>query len=559
MQLRPRQREFVDRCHNALAAERNTLGIAPTGAGKTVMLSATALHMPKPILVVQHRIELVAQNHRTYRRMNPSGMTSEWTADKKRIERDGVTFGMIQSLTGHLDELPPLGSIIVDEAHHASADGYLRLINGARKRNPELQLLGVTATPGRGDKRTLRTVFSNVADQISVRELIAGGHLVRPRTFVLDVGVKDKLRGVKQLATDYDMDAVAEIMDQAPLNERVVEEWRKIAGERQTVVFAANVAHSKHVTEAFRTAGVAAAHIDGTMPDGERAAILRAFDRGELQVIVNVAVLTEGWDCQPVSCVILLRPSSHRSTMVQMIGRGLRKLDPELYPGRTKDDCLVLDFGTSVLQHGSIEAEQTLGEGGTVKCHACDSTVPKVCIECPLCGAELRKPADAGERGERQEQNAGDKEVLSDFVLTEVDLLKQSPYRWEEFWDGAMMMACAFDVWACMINLRGRWIAVGGAKGQPVRLLATEAERLVALSTADDYMREHGDDDAASKTKRWLSLPPSDKQLHHLGYKSPLEAPGLTRYRAACLLTWRWAEGAIKARVMEAGNARIAA
>jgi DNA repair protein RadD len=556
MQLRPRQKEFVGRCIGALNEHGNTLGIAPTGAGKTVMLSAAAKDMPGPGLVVQHRIELVQQNHKTFTKMNPGGSTGFWTADMKRFARDGWTFGMIQSLGNAGEALPRLGSLVIDEAHHASANTYMRLVDAARKANPDVKILGVTATPARGDKRTLRTIFSNVADQISVRELIATGHLVRPRTFVLDIGVRDRLKGVKQLSADYDMDAVAAIMDSTVLNEKVVEEWQKIASERRTVIFCANVAHSKNVTAAFEAAGVKAAHIDGEMPEGERARILRAFDQGQFQVIVNVAVLTEGWDCQPVSCVVLLRPSSHRSTMVQMVGRGLRKVDPERYPGIVKDECLVLDFGTSVLQHGSIETEASMGEGAIVQCHGCGGTVPKVCLECPLCGAELRKPIvdDNGLEGAapREIKDPNDKDVLEDFALTEVDLLAQSPYRWEELWNGAVLIASSFDAWAAIVNHGGRWIAVGGAKGERARLLSSEKERLIALATADDYMRERSDDDSAKKNKRWLSQPPSEKQLAALGYKSPLEAVGMTRYRAACLMTWKWAEGAIRSRVMEA-------
>src|SRR3546814_7034524 len=107
---------------------------------------------------------------------------------------------------------------------------------------------------------------------------------------------------------------------------------------RSTVVFCSTVAHAVHVRDAFRDAGVTAAMIDGNMKDGERRGVLAAYDRGEIQVVTNCMVLTEGWDHQPTSCVILLRPSSYKSTMIQMIGRGLRTVDPERYPGVHKDE-----------------------------------------------------------------------------------------------------------------------------------------------------------------------------------------------------------------------------
>lgn len=558
MRLRPRQTEFVDRSLAALKEHNNTLGVAPTGAGKTVMLSAIAAKMPEPGLVVQHRIELVDQNRGTFLRMNPRAETSLFTADRKNFTRHGWTFGMIQSLAPAIEDMPKLGSIVIDEAHHSTADTYLRLLDVAKKKNPDIKILGVTATPARGDKRTLRAVFSNVSDQITLRELIATGHLVKPRTFVIDAGVREALKGVRQLKSDYDMDAVAEIMDKSVLNERVVEEWRKIAGGRRTVVFAANVAHAQHVTQTFTDAGIPAGMVEGTMSPAARAGILKDFDKGTLRVVVNVAVLTEGWDCQPVSCVILLRPSSYRSTMMQMVGRGLRKVDPERYPGETKDDCIILDFGTSILQHGSIETDKSLGEGNILACKACGGMVPAACPECPLCGADLRPPPEEDEEAAEEAEKPGaarntERGVLENFVLTEVDLLAQSPYRWEELWNGAVMIATAFDAWACMVNYGGRWIAIGGAKGEPVKLVACDAERLTALATADDFLRERGDDDTAAKNKRWLSMPPSDKQLALLGMNT-MQAVGITRYRAACLLTWKFSEGIIRARVMEAIN-----
>ena len=516
-----------------------------------MMLSACAKEMPLPILVLQHRVELVDQNHRTFTKVAPKIPTSFWTQDRKRFHSDGVTFGMVQSVVNAIDEMPKFGSVIVDEAHHSTANSYLKILTAIGNANPKSRLLGVTATPERADKRTLRAVYSNVADAISVRELIATGHLVKPRTYVVDIGVREDLQQVRTLSSDYDMDAVAEIMDRSILNDKVVEEWKRVAGDRRTVVFAANVAHAKHVTEAFTAAGVSADFVTGEMPAKQREDILSRFDRGEIQVICNVAVLTEGWDCQPVSCVVLLRPSSHRSTMIQMIGRGLRKLDPERYQGIIKDDCLVLDFGTSVLQHGSIEADKTLSDGGTRACPSCQAVVPDVLYDCPLCGAELKQRGASG-GGAAEKKDKGEKEALSDFALTEVDLLAQSPYRWEELWNGVVMMATAFDAWAAIVSYGGRWVAVGGAKGQPLRLLSCEAERMIALATADDYLREMGDPDAAAKNKRWLSMPPSERQLQALGITSPMQAVGITRYRATCLLTWRWAESAVKKRVMDA-------
>jgi superfamily II DNA or RNA helicase len=123
------------------------------------------------------------------------------------------------------------------------------------------------------------------------------------------------------------------------------------------VVFCSTVEHAQNVAAAFRAHGITATTVHGEMSDAERKATLGAYAKGRIQVITNVAVLTEGWDHPPTSCVVLLRPSSYKSTMIQMVGRGLRTVNPEEYPGVVKTDCIILDFGTSSLIHGSLEQD----------------------------------------------------------------------------------------------------------------------------------------------------------------------------------------------------------
>ena len=568
MQLRTRQVTFVERCTSALLQHGNTLGVAPTGAGKTVMLSAVASDpngWQGPTCVLQHRDELVDQNRRTLHQFNAAMETDLFTAGRKHWLLEGTTFAMAQTLmrAENLQTLPPLGLLVIDEAHHVGADSYLRIIDYTMKLNPACKLLGVTATPNRGDRKALKGVFTNCADQISIKELIDTGFLVRPRSFVIDIGTQDDLKKVKRTAQDFDMDEVAKIMDRAVLNERVVEEWKKLAEDRQTVVFCSTMAHADHVREAFEAAGVSCGWVHHQLSEKARADILAAFDQGELRVIVNVAVLTEGWDCQPASCIILLRPSSFKSTMIQMIGRGLRKVDPERYPGVQKDDCIVLDFGTSILLHGSIEQEVWLEGEGVKTCNACGATVPMQCHECPICGADFPIPieeedaTDADSLGE--EIPSGAKAVLHRFQMSEVELVALSPYRWEQMFEGLAWVANALEAWAVVVKFAGRWIALGGRKGEPMRVLGDNAEAALALVSADDFLRETGDSEKAAKVNGWLSLPPTDKQLQYLGL-THMTAIGINRYRASCCLTWLMNERGIKRRLEDYKNAaRIAA
>jgi DNA repair protein RadD len=556
MLLRPRQKTFVERIRAALKARKNTLGIAPTGAGKTVMLSAIDGD-DATTLVLQHRDELVEQNERTFRKVNPRKPTSLYVADYKRWARDGgTTFSMIQTLCrdNNLATMPRLDRIIVDEGHHAVANSYLKVIDSARKTNPDLELLLVTATPSRSDRRTLRTLVDNVADQITLGELIRDGHLVRPRAFVIDTGIQDELGALKRKRfDDFDQAEVERIMNKRAINDKVVEHWKEKAGDRQTVVFCSTIQHAKDVLEAFTRAGVTARMVTGEMADGERKDTLTDFDKGAFQVIVNVAVLTEGWDCQPVSCVVLLRKESDKSVLIQMVGRGLRKLDPERYPGRHKDECIVLDFGYSLHAHRGLE--QTIRietqEGGK-DCPECAATVPKALYECPICG--FAWPRTIVEQVEASRDGAGVNElgILDNFVMTEVELLERSPYRYEDLFDGIVTIANAIDAWACVLHVAGRWLAVGGSKETGMHLLGDNNDRLLSLAAADDFLREHGDEDSASKQSRWLHQPASEKQLQHLGM-DPMAGLAVSRYRASCLLTWKFSERGIKHKVLNRG------
>jgi superfamily II DNA or RNA helicase len=204
MRLRPRQTAFVKRSLAALRERGNTLGVAPTGSGKTIMLSAftgtLVTGCDAKACVLAHRDELTEQNRAKFARVNPRVATSVVDAAGKSWAGQ-VTFAMVPTLTraANLAAMPRLDLLVIDEAHHAIADSYRRIIDRARDTNPACRIFGVTATPNRGDRKGLREVFDNVADQVRLGELIASGHLVPPRTFIIDVGVQEKLRTLRRL------------------------------------------------------------------------------------------------------------------------------------------------------------------------------------------------------------------------------------------------------------------------------------------------------------------------------------------------------------------------
>jgi superfamily II DNA or RNA helicase len=167
MILRERQKEFVGKCTSALMARGNTLGVAPTGSGKTIMLSAVVGEIlngssAKKACVLAHRDEITAQNLDKFRRVNPCIPVSIVDAEEKSWSGQTI-FAMVQTLAreNNLAVMPPLDLLVIDEAHHASADTYRRIIQGAKNRNPAVKIYGVTATPNRGDRKSLRDISTN--------------------------------------------------------------------------------------------------------------------------------------------------------------------------------------------------------------------------------------------------------------------------------------------------------------------------------------------------------------------------------------------------------------
>lgn len=530
--LRPRQEIFVGRCLASLKEHGNTLGVANTGFGKTIALSAITgkvIGKAKRALIMAHRDELTRQNSDKFRLVNPTVPLSFFNADRKSFGGQTV-FSMVQTLSQekNLASMPAFDLLVIDEAHHAASDTYRQVIARAQELNNKVQILGVTATPERADRRGLRRTFSNVADVVTITEMVQAGHLVPPKALVIDIGTQDALMCVKKTANDFDQAEVEAIQNTTYNNHQIVDKWMELASDRPTVCFCSTVQHAEDVRDAFREYGIRAEAVHGRMGLKKRREILAAFDRKEIQVLCNPMILTEGWDCQICSCVMLLRSSSHKSTAIQMVGRGLRKVDSAIYPGVVKRDCLVLDFGITLITIGDLNSQVKLRDDGAKSdpeeaqkkdCPECQASLPVQTRTCPLCGYEFKVELIEGIYNEAAELR-----------LIEIELINKSPFRWANLWGSEnLMVASGFEAWACVCSPDGEnWLAVGG-KGRDVRHLGT-TNRLGAIATADDWMREHETDRNAKKSARWLSEPATIKQLQILagfggvGIMSKIEA-----------------------------------
>ena len=541
MILRKYQEFAIKSANQALDKYSNTIVVAPTGSGKTIMLSALIgerYKKEKNVLVVQHRDELVAQNNSKFLKVNPKISTSVVDGTEKDWSGD-VVFTMIQTLSrdNNLESIPKIDLVVVDESHHVAAKSYKKVIKKIKNNNPSFKIIGFTATPNRGDKKGLNDIFNNCSHQIEIGTLIREGFLVKPKTFVIDVGVKEELNNVRKTVDDFDMSEVETIMNTTVINSKVVNEWHDKASDRKTIVFCSTIKHAENLLEEFLNKGVKSEIVTGETPKLDRKRILNDLEFGGTQVIINVAVLTEGFDAPPVSCIVLTRPCSYKSTMVQMIGRGLRPVDPEVHKNIIKKDCIVLDFGCSVLTHGSIDEtvdlqgkdKNEVGECPTKTCPECGCEIPLNSKECIFCGCVFKSIENKSE--------------LCEFNLTEVDIFNLSPFRWLDLeGDGKILVASGFDGFGLVATFGDT--SIGLVKRRKHKVITVSiGTRVQAITAADDYLRQIETSNSANKSKLWLNQKLSEKQrdlLDDMGISVDFFDLSWTKYKAACWLNYLW-------------------
>lgn len=342
MELRPYQQAARDAVHAQWAAgNRRTLLVLPTGTGKTIVfakLAEDAVRRGQRVLILAHRGELLEQAAAKLRGVTGLGCAVEKAEESCLDSWYRVAVGSVQTLMREkrLQRFAPeyFDVIIIDEAHHATADSYLRIL----EHFPAAQVLGVTATPDRGDMQNLGTVFDSLAYEYSLQQAVEDGYLCPIRA--LTVPLKLDLNNVSVTAGDFAAADLGTALD--PYLEQIVEEMRTACAGRRTVVFLPLVATSQKFCRLLCEAGFRAAEVNGNSKN--RAAVLADFAAGRYEVLCNSMLLTEGWDCPAVDCVIVLRPTKSRALYSQMVGRGTR-----LAPG--KDHLLLLDFLWLIERH----------------------------------------------------------------------------------------------------------------------------------------------------------------------------------------------------------------
>lgn len=334
MTLRHYQEEAIRATMQKWGEFNSLLLVMPTGAGKTIVFS----HIVKQraaagfgkSLILAHREELIVQAGDKLRAATGIFAGVEM-ADMRATPRDEAVVASVQSMVRRLDKWKPdaFGTVIVDEAHHALSPTYQKVLDHFK--GGGAQILGVTATPDRGDKRSLSGAFDEVAYEVSLFTLIKESFLapikIRTVPFTIDLGTISKRGG------DFKDEEVGAAI--APFMRQISELIVAHAWDRKTLIFLPLRKISRACVDHLRELGVSAEHVDGDSPD--RAAILRRYARGETQFLSNAMLLTEGYDDPPTDCIVPLRATSSRSLYSQMVGRGTRTS-----PGKT--DLTILDF-----------------------------------------------------------------------------------------------------------------------------------------------------------------------------------------------------------------------
>jgi DNA repair protein RadD len=345
-ELRPYQVAVVAEYERKVEAGRKRIMlVAPTGSGKTIVAAEIikrAVERRQNVLVLAHRREIIAH---TSGKLTDRGIRHgviQAGLEKLLRPMESVQVASVQTLwvravRSEAMSLPPADLLIIDEAHHCPANTYFKIIESY----PEAILLGLTATPCRGDGRGLGGIFETMIECPQVAALIEQDYLVKTRIYA---PVDPDLRGVKTQAGDYIETQLADRMEVGD----IVTHWHKYGERRKTVAFACSVGHSIHIRDEFVRAGVRAEHIDGSTPKDQRDETLARLASGETEVVSNCMVLTEGWDMPVVGCCILARPTKKMGLFRQMIGRVLR-------PADGKPDAVVLDHSGAVFRHGLPE------------------------------------------------------------------------------------------------------------------------------------------------------------------------------------------------------------
>ncbi len=424
LELRPYQREAVESVYRHLRERNdNPCIVIPTAGGKTPVMATICKdavgQWSGRVLVLAHVKELLQQAVDKLDRMAPelASMVGIYSAGlKSREAKKPIVVAGIQSAYKRAEEIGHTDLVIVDEVHMVPPDGegmYRTLLAGLKKINPIIRIIGLTATPFRmtsGPICAPENILNHICFEVGVRDLIGQGFICPLKTKASREVVDTS--GLHVRGGEYIPAEVESLMDESKLVDAACKEILSYAQDRKSVlVFTSGIRHGKHVADVLRRLGARVETVFGDTLDFERDRVLQDFKSGRLKYLVNVNVLTTGFDAPNIDCIALLRPTMSPGLFYQMVGRGFR-----LNPG--KANCLVLDFGGNALRHGPVDDLNIDPKDGTSKekapakvCPQCQSIVPAGCGICPDCGHEF-----PGREKAKHDASASTTDILSNGI-----------------------------------------------------------------------------------------------------------------------------------------------
>jgi DNA repair protein RadD len=403
--LRDYQQRTIEQLYAWFEAgnEGNPCLVLPTGSGKSHIIAALCKDALQSwpetrILMLTHVRELISQNAEKMRQHWPNCPLGIYSAGLGRKDLgEPITFAGIQSVRSKASQIGHVDLVIIDEAHlvsHKDEGGYRTLLSDIYRTNPNVRVIGLTASPyrlGHGYITDKPAIFDALIEPVSIEELIYKGYLSTLRSKLTTT--KLEVDGVHKRGGEYIESELQAKVDTKDKNAKVVREIINLSTERKSwLIFCAGVQHAQHIKDALIEQGIVAECVTGETPSNERDRMLTEFKAGTIRALTNANVLTTGFDAPSIDLIAMLRPTMSPGLYVQMAGRGLR-----IAEGKT--DCLVLDFAGVVEQHGPITAVRPppkkgdrVGEAPVKVCDNCQEICALSVRVCPACGTPFPEP-----------------------------------------------------------------------------------------------------------------------------------------------------------------------
>ncbi len=472
----------------------------PTGCGKTVIFALLAKELGIRTIVLAHTEELIQQAVAKFKVVSPEVDIGVVKAESDEVEaRVVVASVQTASKPKRLSKLKEndFGLMIIDEAHHATAKSYTKVIEalGFFEGFPKKLLVGVTATPKRGDGTGLGNIFEEIVFERSIHTMIRSGYLSSLKG--KQVFTHIELAKVGKSKGDFVTSELSKVVNTPARNRLIVDHYIEYASDRKkALAFCADVQHAKDLASNFEENGISSKAVYGAMTLEERTEVLSGFSSGKYKVVTNCQLLTEGFDEPGIDCVIMGRPTQSTSLFTQMIGRGTRA-----FP--LKQDCLVLDFTDNATKHQLCTVNSSL-----------DGAVASL-LELP-CFPESISEDEQGQSPAEQEIDGSssfdDFEVVEEKV-EDIDFFNQSNFSWYSVEDGwHLILGRNRELWVEKVD--GGYRIIAQDQGMVFKLSQSLLPLGYALGVAEDWARKKAAKSTlARKDATWRGEPASNKQL----------------------------------------------